>query len=82
MNPILVTGPVHVQSGVTLTVQAGTIVQFQAGGGAGLYVDGGLVVTGTSSQPVYFTSSLDTDTIFVHNGTATKSPTKLARVIR
>ena len=64
LNPILVTGQIHVQSGVTLTVEAGTIVQFQAGGGSGLYVDGRLVVNGSSTSPAYFTSSLDTDTVF------------------
>jgi parallel beta-helix repeat protein len=52
----VVTGNVLVPSGATLTVQAGTTVKFNSL--RGLAVMGTLVVCGTASSPVTFTSNL------------------------
>ncbi len=49
-----------VGSGITLTIEPGTIVKFQIG--MKLFVDGALRVLGSSLDPVYFTSIRD-DTI-------------------
>ena len=47
----------HVPLGKTLTIQAGTVVQFN--GGTNLTIDGTLIAQGTSGQIIYFTSSRD-----------------------
>lgn len=51
-------GCVHVTTGKTLTIPAGTIVMFQKSSTASLTIDEGasLVVNGTSAAPVVFTS--------------------------
>ncbi len=54
-SPYIVTSNINVLSGVTLTVQAGTIVKFNAG--FKLQVNGQLIVNGTSEAPVVFTSN-------------------------
>lgn len=62
---VVVSGPVSVAAGVTLTIQAGTTVKFAEG--AGLYgsepgrldLNGILRVLGTAGQPVVFTSLAD-----------------------
>ena len=53
-SPYFVSNSIHVRSGTTLTIQAGTRVTFA--GGASLTVDGVLRALGTSNQPVVFTS--------------------------
>ena len=56
-----IVGNVDVEPGVTLTVQAGTVVQFNSG--TSLTVDGTLIAQGTTSQTIDFTS--------VHDNSAT-----------
>jgi parallel beta-helix repeat protein len=58
-SPYNVTGTVTVGPGVTLTIEAGTIVKFQSKT-CRLRVNGALNAAGTSSSPVVFTSSVDT----------------------
>lgn len=53
-SPYLLTGPVAVGMGATLTVEPGVEVWFRDG--ADLRVFGGLVALGTAAQPVTFTS--------------------------
>src|SRR5262249_42659406 len=52
-----IVGSVTVAQGVTLTVQAGTIVQFNFG--TSLTVDGTLLAHGTAAQTIVFTSGSD-----------------------
>ncbi|HEX4612077.1 MAG TPA: right-handed parallel beta-helix repeat-containing protein, partial [Urbifossiella sp.] len=52
-----VIGDVHVPAGKTLTIQPGTVVQFD--GGESLVVDGTVTAVGTSGQPIVFTSVRD-----------------------
>lgn len=62
---VVVSGPVSVAAGVTLTVQAGTTVKFTDGAGTygaepgRLDLNGTLRVLGTAGQPVVFTSLAD-----------------------
>jgi hypothetical protein len=51
------TGNVHVPAGQTLIIQAGTVVQFDAG--TSLTVDGTLVAQGAAGQTITFTSVRD-----------------------
>ena len=53
-----IVGNVHVDLGVTLTIQAGTVVKFNYGG-INLTVDGTLSAQGTTSQTIIFTSAND-----------------------
>lgn len=57
-SPYVVTAPVSVYGGVTLTVDPGVTVQFVAN--SGLTVAGTLSAAGTSSSPIVFTSSAGT----------------------
>ncbi len=52
-----IVGNVRVDPGVTLTVQAGTVVQFNYG--TNLTIDGTLLAQGSSTQTIYFTSYRD-----------------------
>ncbi len=52
-----ITGDVHIPAGKTLTVQAGTVVQFNSG--TNLTVDGTLIAAGTANQTIFFTSYRD-----------------------
>ncbi len=52
-----IVGAVHVDKGVTLTIQASTVVQFNYN--TGLTVDGTLLAQGAAGQTIYFTSVLD-----------------------
>jgi flagellar hook assembly protein FlgD len=54
MNRVL-TGPVGVGASATLTVDAGTVVEF--GNGNYLVVNGALMAAGTSASPISFTSA-------------------------
>jgi RHS repeat-associated protein len=54
-----VTGTVNVPSGMTLTIQPGTIVKFGANGGINVQAGGQLIAKGTLAQPIYFTSIND-----------------------
>jgi hypothetical protein len=65
-NPYIVTGDVTVNSGVTLTIEAGVVVKFQAVDTGNstvqrhkLIVDGTLNIQGVSGNEVVFTSSRD-----------------------
>jgi hypothetical protein len=55
-TPLVLTGPVTVQAGATLTVEPGAQVQFLQG--AKLLVEGALVAAGTEEQRVTFTSAV------------------------
>ena len=55
-GPYLVVGDVQVNPGITLTIEAGTVVKFN---GTLLYVSGTLNAQGTTGSPVYFTSYHD-----------------------
>jgi uncharacterized repeat protein (TIGR01451 family) len=50
--------PISVNSGVTLTIEAGVVVKFTQGNGS-ISVGGALVARGTAQQPVIFTSYRD-----------------------
>lgn len=54
-SPIVVTGNVTVDAGVTLTIEPGVTVKFD--GGKALDINGTLVARGTSTSTVTFTSS-------------------------
>ena len=54
-----VTGTVVVPSGMTLTIQPGTIVKFGANAGITVQAGGHLIAQGTLAQPIYFTSIND-----------------------
>ena len=57
-SPYLVTCNITVSAGVTLTLEAGTIVKFQ-NNNLGMAVNGILQAQGTIDQPIYFTSYRD-----------------------
>ncbi|UCG69737.1 MAG: Ig-like domain-containing protein, partial [Thermoplasmata archaeon] len=59
-SPYIVVGNVTVESGVTLTIEAGVEVKFN--GSYSLIVNGTLNATGTSSLPINFTSNQTTPT--------------------
>jgi RHS repeat-associated protein len=54
-----VTANVVVPSGVTLTIQPGTIIKFNANTGITVQSGGSLIANGTVAQPIYFTSIND-----------------------
>jgi RHS repeat-associated protein len=54
-----VTGNIVVPSGVTLTIQPGSIVKLNANTGITVQAGGSLVANGTVAQPIYFTSIKD-----------------------
>lgn len=54
----LMNGPLHVLSGVTLTIVPGIVLKNQISGG-GIIVDGALVADGTPGSPIVFTSLYD-----------------------
>ncbi len=55
----LIHGNVIVPTDVTLTLEPGTILKFQIGGGGVLTINGSLVAKGTSENKIYFTSLND-----------------------
>jgi parallel beta-helix repeat protein len=55
-SPYVVVGDLGINPGVTLTIEAGTVVKFN---GTNLSVSGTLNAAGTSGSPVYFTSYHD-----------------------
>jgi hypothetical protein len=57
-SPYVMTGSVTVASGVTLTVEPGVLVQGNASSRQ-LIVNGTLSAVGTVTQPITFTSTLD-----------------------
>ncbi len=57
-GPVVVDGPVTIQSGATLTIEAGTIVKF-ANSSAGIIVNGILKINGTPQKRVILTSFKD-----------------------
>jgi RHS repeat-associated protein len=54
-----VSGNLIVASGVTLTIQPGTVVKFDIGGGIDVQAGATLLANGTLAQPIYFTSIND-----------------------
>jgi RHS repeat-associated protein len=57
--PYIITGIVTVNSGVTLTIQPGTIVKFEFGNSKRMSVSGTLVADGTPESKIVFTSVRD-----------------------
>ena len=55
-------GQIYVRPGATLTIQKGTVIASDAGGGLAVSRDARLVCQGTVSQPVIFTSKNDFNT--------------------
>jgi hypothetical protein len=58
-SPYIVTGIITVNSGVTLTIQPGTIVKFEFGNSKRMSVSGSLVADGTPESKIVFTSVRD-----------------------
>lgn len=58
-NKYYLEATVTIAAGKTLTVASGTVVKIKKAGGYYIDVQGSLIATGTSSNKVYFTSSLD-----------------------
>src|SRR5712692_1639938 len=56
---VLACGGVTVPSGVTLTIAAGVVVEFQPFCAAFLRIDGVLTANGTATQSIFFTSQRD-----------------------
>jgi hypothetical protein len=54
-SPYVITAPISVNSGVTLTVDPGVVVEFWSGNY--LIVNGTLMAVGTSASPISFTSA-------------------------
>ena len=55
-------GQVYVSPGATLTIQAGTVIASDTGGGLAITRDARLVCEGTATEPVIFTSKQDVAT--------------------
>jgi len=58
---LVVDGVVTVQPGATLTLEAGTVIKIDENSSTRWVLDGDVVINGTSSDPVVFTSSADDD---------------------
>jgi RHS repeat-associated protein len=54
-----ISGTLTVSSGVTLTIQPGTVIKFDAGAGMMMQPGSTLIANGTLAQPIYFTSIND-----------------------
>ena len=79
-SPVAVTGQVRIASGATLTIDPGVVVQFSLGASSGLIVNGTLVAQGTPASPIWFTSALDTETVWHGLPILPPSTTGTARV--
>jgi len=66
-------GAITIPTGVTLTIDSGTIIKFQNGGSGVLNVYGSLIVQGSPLDAVYFTSLLDDSVGGDTNGDATST---------
>jgi parallel beta-helix repeat protein len=71
-SPYIVTSDVTVDSGVTLTVEAGVVVKFDSWDDD-LHVYGTLNADGTVSEPIYFTS-IDDNSVGGDSGTGNPGP--------
>ena len=60
-SPYVVTGDVIVNPDITLTIEPGVKVAFESN--LALYVNGTLIAKGTTSQPIYFTTNLDSPSL-------------------
>ncbi len=56
-SPYLVTRPVIIEKGATLTIQAGVIIRFKPGENSLIVKDGAVQAMGTAARPVIFTSA-------------------------
>jgi hypothetical protein len=76
--PYTVYQDAYVNSGVTLTIETGTVVQFQ-GTATRMFVDGTLVARGTGLSPILFTSDKGVKQpgqwggMAIHSGATTKT---------
>src|SRR5262245_45932559 len=52
-------GNVHIPAEVTLTIEPGTVVKFDAGHGYSIQVEGRILAQGTAAQSIVLTSSYD-----------------------
>ncbi len=56
----VLTGPVFVTGGATLTIEAGTMVRGMSGSALVIAANGSINATGTAAEPIVFTSNNDT----------------------
>ena len=73
----VLTCPVTVQPGATLTIAPATVIKGESG--SGLQVDGSLVVNGTAASPVTFTS-IDDNSVGGSTGSGSPSPGDWGRI--
>jgi pimeloyl-ACP methyl ester carboxylesterase len=70
-SPYIINGKITVAQGVTLTLEAGTVVKLRSE--LDITVDGALHVEGTENEPVYFTAQTDDSVGGDSNGDGTRS---------
>ncbi|MFA5773665.1 MAG: hypothetical protein WC908_03270 [Candidatus Paceibacterota bacterium] len=62
-SPYLIKNAIHIEEGVTLTIEPGVVVKFKAGeypySGTSLDISGTIIAEGTENNPIYFTSIYD-----------------------
>ncbi|MGA1825398.1 MAG: cohesin domain-containing protein [bacterium] len=57
VGTVEITGDVIVPSGITLTIDPGTVIEFISGEGLELIVEGALIAEGNAENPIMFTSN-------------------------
>lgn len=65
-SPYVVSMPIQVAEGITLTIEEGVVVKFDTIGS--IYVEGSLDLNGNDNSPIYFTSLSDDDILGDTNG--------------